>query len=439
MIKIAWLLLLSVSLAFSAKTTKIKSLWDKKGDSSTVSRIHSSKKDLSKTGKEKQQLNRQLSKIAKSILKAEKENQKLAKILKELAKDKEVNEEKFTVAKKKINAFEGKVSALDKTIKEQNSHFISLLINQFSLMIVMDKIEKKTIDSVVMREIYETYKEKNVQDLNRLKLEMNQSLKKKKKALGYQKKIEKSISKISKKREAYRKKKAQKEKLLKKLTADEKTYRKNIKELMRKQSMIRSTLAKLNIIRKDEISKERALEREREAEINRRATVRTAAREGSTEGHVAAKSFASNAQIKQVGSSYHRDKIYRYRGAKTISPLKHARLVKSFGTYIDPIYKMKIFNESVTLKAPVRDAKVRNVLNGKVVFAGQNSMLGKVIVIAHGGKLHTVYAGLSRISPVIKVNSRVKKGAVIGKVKRKLIFEATKDSKYINPVRLIRL
>ena len=99
---------------------------------------------------------------------------------------------------------------------------------------------------------------------------------------------------------------------------------------------------------------------------------------------------------------------------------------------------MKIFNESVTLKAPVRDAKVRNVLNGKVVFAGQNSMLGKVIVIAHGGKLHTVYAGLSRISPVIKVNSRVKKGAVIGKVKRKLIFEATKDSKYINPVRLIR-
>ena len=438
MIRAVWLLLFSVTLAFSAKTTKIKNLWSQSGGS-TVSRIDSSKNDLSQTGKKQKQLNQQLFKIAKSILKAEKDNKKLAKILKSLTKDKAVNEDKYTVAKKKINAFEGKINSLDKTIKKQNEHFVSLLIDQFSLMIVMDKIEKKTIDSVVMREIYETYKEKNVQDLNTLKSEISKSLKKKKEVLGYQKKIKSSISKISKKRDAYRKKKAEKEKLLKKLALDEAAYRKNIKELMRKQSMIRSTLAKLDIIRQDEISKERALEREREAEINRRASARTAARESDTQGHVSAKSFTNNERVKQVGSSYHKNKIYRYRGAKTISPLKHAKVVKSFGTYIDPIYKMKIFNESVTLKAPTRDAKVRNVLNGKVVFAGQNSMLGKVIVIAHGGKLHTVYAGLSRISPIIKVNSRVKKGAVIGKVKRKLIFEATKNSKYINPVRLIRL
>jgi len=438
LIRAVWLLLFSVTLVFSAKTTRIKNLWSKSGGS-TVSRIDSSKNDLSQTGKKQKQLNQQLYKIAKSILKAEKDNKKLAKILKSLTKDKAVNEDKYTVAKKKINAFEGKINSLDKTIKKQNEHFVSLLIDQFSLMIVMDKIEKKTIDSVVMREIYETYKEKNVQDLNTLKSEISKSLKKKKEVLGYQKKIKSSISKISKKRDAYRKKKAEKEKLLKKLALDEAAYRKNIKELMRKQSMIRSTLAKLDIIRQDEISKERALEREREAEINRRASARTAARESDTQGHVSAKSFTNNERVKQVGSSYHKNKIYRYRGAKTISPLKHAKVVKSFGTYIDPIYKMKIFNESVTLKAPTRDAKVRNVLNGKVVFAGQNSMLGKVIVIAHGGKLHTVYAGLSRISPIIKVNSRVKKGAVIGKVKRKLIFEATKNSKYINPVRLIRL
>jgi len=356
-----------------------------------------------------------------------------------LAKDKELNEEKYSVAKKKIDAFKGKIEALDNTIKKQNSHFVNLLIDQFSLMIVMNKMEKKTVDSVIMKEIYETYKEKNTQGLKTLKAEIDTSLKKKEEVLGYQKKIEKSISKISKKREAYLKKKAEKEKLLKKLAADEAAYRKSIKELMKKQSMIRTTLANLNIIRKEEISKERALEKARQAEINRRASVRSRARENNTEGHVSAKSFTNNEQVKQVGSSYHRDKIYRYRGAKTISPLKHARIVKSFGTYVDPIYKMKIFNESITLKAPTTNAKVRNVLNGKVVFAGQNSMLGKVIVIAHGGELHTVYAGLSRISPIIKVGSRVKKGTVIGKVKRKLIFEATKNSKYINPVRLIRL
>ncbi len=430
--------LLSVSTVYAAKQTKIKNLWNST-TGSTTSRIHSTKKDLTQTDRKQKQLNQQLSKIAKSILKAEKENKRLAKLLKALAKDKEANEEKYTVAKKKIDAVQGKIQTLDETIKKQKAHFVSLLIDQFSLMIVMDKIEKKTVDSVVMREIYETYKEKNVQDLKALKSEINKSLKKKKEVVGYQKKIKKSISKISKKREAYIKKKAEKEKLLKKLAADEAAYRKNIKSLMRKQSMIRATLAKLNIIRKEEISKERALEKAREAEINRRARVRSAARDSATEGHVSAKSFASSENVKQVGSSYHKDKIYRYRGAKTISPLKRARVVKSFGTYIDPIYKMKIFNESVTLKAPSKDAKVRNVLNGKVVFAGQNSMLGKVIVVAHGGELHTVYAGLSRISPLIKVGSRVKRGAVIGKVKRKLIFEATKNSKYINPLRLIRL
>ena len=66
-------------------------------------------------------------------------------------------------------------------------------------------------------------------------------------------------------------------------------------------------------------------------------------------------------------------------------------------------------------------------------------MLGKVVVIAHAHKLHTVYAGLSKISPFIRNGVKVKKGAVIGKVKSKLIFEATKNSKYINPLRLISL
>jgi septal ring factor EnvC (AmiA/AmiB activator) len=430
--------LLSVSLVFSAKQTNIKNLW-KKHSGSTSSQINSNREDLTRTDKKQKQLNQQLSKIAKSILKAEKENRSLAKILKALAKDKEANEEKYSAAKKKIDTFRGKIETLDSTIKKQNSHFVNLLIDQFSLMIAMNKMEKKTVDSVVMREIYETYKEKNTQGLKMLKAKIDNSVKKKKEVLGYQKKIERSISKISKKREAYIKKKKQKEKLLKKLAADEASYRKNIKELMKKQSMIRTTLANLNIIRKEEISKERALEKEREAEINRRADARSRDREQTTEGHVSAKSFTNNARVKQVGSSYHRDKIYRYRGAKTIPPLKRARVVKSFGTYVDPIYKMKIFNESITLKAPQSNAKVYNVLNGKVVFAGQNSMLGKVIVVAHGGELHTVYAGLSKISPIIKVGSRVKKGTVIGKIKHKLIFEATKNSKYINPIRLIRL
>jgi murein DD-endopeptidase MepM/ murein hydrolase activator NlpD len=66
-------------------------------------------------------------------------------------------------------------------------------------------------------------------------------------------------------------------------------------------------------------------------------------------------------------------------------------------------------------------------------------MLGKVVVVSHSGKMHTVYAGLSKIAPNIKKGSKIKKGYVIGKVSRKLIFEATKNSKHINPLKLIRI
>jgi murein DD-endopeptidase MepM/ murein hydrolase activator NlpD len=66
-------------------------------------------------------------------------------------------------------------------------------------------------------------------------------------------------------------------------------------------------------------------------------------------------------------------------------------------------------------------------------------MLGNVVVIAHSKKLHTVYAGLASIAPNIKKGRRLKKGYSVGKVNKKLVFQATKNSKHINPERLIRI
>ena len=66
-------------------------------------------------------------------------------------------------------------------------------------------------------------------------------------------------------------------------------------------------------------------------------------------------------------------------------------------------------------------------------------MLGNVVVVAHSAKIHTVYAGLSKIAPTIKKGRKIQKGYVVGKVEDKLIFQATKDSKHINPLKLIRI
>jgi murein DD-endopeptidase MepM/ murein hydrolase activator NlpD len=74
-----------------------------------------------------------------------------------------------------------------------------------------------------------------------------------------------------------------------------------------------------------------------------------------------------------------------------------------------------------------------------VVYVGENSVMGKVIIIQHSNHLHTTYSGLAGISPLIKVGKRVSKGTPIGIVKRKLIFRATQNTKFIDPLKLINL
>jgi len=148
--------------------------------------------------------------------------------------------------------------------------------------------------------------------------------------------------------------------------------------------------------------------------------------------------LASNASSHSSTATSSSDESYR--GGKTISPLKGSRLIKKFGTYIDPIYKFKIFNKSITLKAPYAGSKVRSILKGKVVFAeNSGGMLGKVVIVEHSKGIHTIYAKLSRLAPGIHVGKQLSRGTTIGKVDKSLMFEVTKNNKHINPLKLIRL
>ncbi len=124
---------------------------------------------------------------------------------------------------------------------------------------------------------------------------------------------------------------------------------------------------------------------------------------------------------------------------KTISPLLGGKLVKAFGTYIDKTYNIKVFNEYITIKSSKKNQKVQNVLDGIVIFSGESNMLGNVVVMAHKDKLHTVYTGLIKISPIVTVGKLLKKGTVIGRVKNKLVFQVTQDSIHVDPLNLVEL
>ena len=420
--------------------------------SKIVEKIQHSQQNLRSTEAQKQAASRQLSKLAASIKSTEKELAIVQKKLDRLAQQKKEGEAQYADALKRIQGLDKQIAQLDRDIKKRHDRFLRLLSDQFATIVAMRQMNRRSERGVILDEYFQRYKAATDRELKRLKESIDRSRKSKQVLMLSRAKLKRSIAKLDALRNLYKIKKEKSQKLLKKLAAEEKLYRQKLRTIISRQNALRQTLAKLNILRKEEIEEAKRREAERKAQLERRARELEAMRarkkrereQARAEGREVDYSTVSlpeeeNVKVKQYGSSYQRERVTRYRGPRTISPIRGARLVKRFGNYVDPIYKIKIFNDSITLKAPQSDAPVRNVLNGKVVYVGENSMLGKVVIVQHGGGLHTVYAGLSKISPIIRTGTRIRRGTAVGKVRRKLIFQATQNSKLINPVQLIRL
>lgn len=144
----------------------------------------------------------------------------------------------------------------------------------------------------------------------------------------------------------------------------------------------------------------------------------------------------TNVKVRRLGSSYQKGAVSHYKGPKTIAPLKSYTVVQRFGSFVDPVYKIKIFNQAIKLKPKRGQTMVRNVLPGKVVYANKAPMLGNVVIMEHRGNIHTIYANLNKLAPRLRVGTKLKAGNVIGRVADTLTFEVTKDEKHINPTEL---
>jgi len=208
------------------------------------------------------------------------------------------------------------------------------------------------------------------------------------------------------------------EKALKNLKADKRAYNKALKKILQQKKALKQALTHLNIIKENKKQKERAA---KEAAYQKKML-----------------NAQNLPEIRNVSDSYKKLKTRKYRGKKTIAPLDNYRVVKKFGTYIDPIYKNRIYNESVSLKPKHANAKVKTVLNGTVVLAKNMPLLENVVIVEHSNHLHTIYAHLDKIAPGIKKGKRIKKGAAIGRISEELVFEVTQKNYHINPLQLIR-
>ena len=395
------------------------------------SQIKASKSSLAVSNKKKSVLNEQLQKIAAKISTYEKEIASLNLKMKKLNSGLQKEEEKYREAQREIRGINAMLKELDSDIAAHKKEFAKKLSKQLGSVVAQNKMEQKSEKSVVLEEVYEHYKNYNQKEILKLSRNIEQKIALQKNLINRRDAIASSIKDVKAQKDIYAKESKIKKQLITKLQKEQKLYSKRLKGIFKRQTILRLTLTKLNLIQEDaaKAAKERELELKKRIRRLKRLKL-SKSRSGESENY-------NNSQINN--NSYTAKTITSYRGSKTISPIKAAKVVKSFGSFIDPIYRIRSFSDSVTLSSKIDDHRIYNVLNGEVIFKGKNSMLGKMVVVKHSDGLHTIYADMDKFSPFIKKGSRVKKGTVLGKVRHKLIFEATKKGKFINPLSLINL
>jgi len=383
--------------------------------SSVESSIRKKSKELKVKREEYKKMDKQLSEIAQTILTARQEKKKLESKIDFLEISIKSSEEKYRSLKKEAEILLEKLNKINAVIDVKREEFVALVAKNFSMALALEELNQPTKESVMMQEMYQVYREKNNLSIQKLKDEII-TLNKKQSSLQNKKNLVKeAIDTFTQERLEYKSKKEKKEKLIANLARDKALYKRRFNRIKKNRRILERKLAKLKIIKREEIDSER----ERRLKAKNR------------------KSLALEVKRNRASSSV---TTARYRGGKTISPLRGARLIKKFGSYIDPIYKFKIFNKSITLKAPYVGSKVRNVLKGKIVFSeNSGGMLGHVVIVEHARGIHTIYAKVSRLAPGIHVGKQLSQGSIIGKVDKSLMFEVTKDNKHMNPLKLIHL
>jgi len=358
------------------------------------------KEELNKTNNTIKQMNKKLNFLATNIIRTE-------------------NSLKYIT--NQINNLNKRLSILQKSLKNSSVKLTNLNNVKHTLLKKQKNIKQQIISFLSQNYYINSQKIETVNDLIYTSLTtpiLKKYSQKIKELIKNNKRIEKNIISIDSeiKQIIYKKRrlenlkkdllvlKKRQQKILTNLKQQKQMYKTKLVNMLKKQQLLQKKLADLKIIR----------------HTRKPSNITT----------------LNNLNVKKVGNAYIRPKITRYRGRKTIPPV-YGKVIKKFGSYIDPIYKIRIYNDSITIKTKP-NALVKSILSGKVIYVGENNGK-KIIFIKHNNNLFSIYANLNQISPLIKKGSYVRKGQIIARVKNSLEFEVTYKDKAINPLQVINL
>lgn len=381
--------------------------------SNVSEKIKDQKNSINSAKKLENQINKKLEELAKDIIAGNKDVQNTAKQISELSKQVEALEDSAHSANVELDKLTSQNGELIKSQKDMELRMIKIISEDFAYDLIAPNDYSESQDSIIATEI-----------LLNLNSVMNSEFKKLaqdyEKTTNLIKSQSKKIESIKFDLREFRQKQAslkalqtKQKKNLEILNQDKVIYSKKLNDIKKQQNEMRKTLESLQILAakpKEEPKKQ-----------------------------TQTKNTVKSDDVRMIGSSYQAGNVKQYKGAKTIAPLDKFSVKQKFGDYVDPVYNIKIFNESVVLRSDTTDARVKNVLAGTIVFAKQTPILDKVVIVENSNGIHTIYAHLDKIAPTIKVGQKIKKGYVIGRVKQDLTFEVTQKNYHINPLELIAM
>lgn len=373
----------------------------------TNDRIKNQEQNLKNSQNLEKNINKKLDDLAKDIKNSEEYLVNIASQIQSLKTQIESLQDSQKQAKDDLELLINQNKTLVQNQKNMEQSIVRIIAEDFSFDLLMVENEGESEDSIIaaqsISKLNSILKEqirslaKNYDQTTNIIREKNQKIST----------IENSIKEFEQKKINLLSLQKKQTQTIADLKQDKELYVKKLSNLKDQQAQMRQTLQQLSILA------------QKENEEKSKQTVKS--------------------QKKQIRQSYSGSAVYKYNGKKTIAPLDEFSVKQYFGNYVDPIYNIKIFNESVVLSSKIQDAKVKNVLDGKVILAKHTPLLNNVVIIENKNEMHTIYANLSQIAPTIKVGSIVPKGYIIGRVSSDLTFEVTQKNYHIDPLELISL
>jgi murein DD-endopeptidase MepM/ murein hydrolase activator NlpD len=425
-------------------------------------KINTNKKEFEDIASKKENINSNIESLAKKINEEEQAYEKIVSVLDTTNTQLVLNKMKLASAKEKVEKLQEESEKLVKVREKIEKDVVDFVIERYAMSMGIEQANKESLKDVIGKEVYTLVFDNNRQeilDININYLKINNQIRDNERKID---EINKYLEEQKSVKEKYKDLESAYEKKLESLKQQHSKYQQSLRTTIDKQNQITDLLGSLNILKQEEIKKEE--ERIRKAkELERR---KEEARKKAEEAKLAKLKQQSvkkdkdipveetkqmkfekkkeldkdiDVEVRKIGSSAKGIKISKYNGVKTMAPLKSYTVEKEFGKYYDNVYRMELFNESVSLKTKIPNAKVFSVFKGQIVYAKQNSgLLANVVIVKHSDGLHTIYSHLDQISPTLTVGKWIPKGYVVGRINDTLEFQATKDSKYIDPMKLIK-